>query len=115
MELNGLEVKPTSEWNKEDGTMYYDMSVSDRLEYDELQLRQELPKFVEEFNRLCKKYCDEGGMTEEMVWNMNYFDDFAMELTYYGGVNHAQYSLYGIGAIPATEVKSWEEDDLLSY
>ena len=115
MELNGLEVKPTSEWNKGEGTKYCDMTVGDRVMYDELQLRQELPKIVGEFNRLSKKSGVDGGMTEEMVWNMNYFEDFAMELTYYGGVNHAQYSLYGIGAIPANEVKSWEEDELLSH
>lgn len=115
MSVFKLEVKPTSEWSREDGTMYYDMTVTERLNYNEAQLKQELPKFVEEFNRLCKKYGEDGGLTEEMVWNMNYFEDFAMELTYYGGVNHAQYSLYSMGAIPATEVKSWEEDDLLSY
>lgn len=116
MELNGLVVKPTSEWTDGDGEIFMSMSVSERLEYDEAQLKQEIPKFVEEFNRLCKKYGDDGGMTEEMVLNMNYFEDFAMELTYYGGVNHAQYSLYGIGCIPANEVESWNDgEEVLSH
>lgn len=109
IKMNCLDVKPTSEWTKEDGEAFMNMSVSERLEYDEAQLKQEIPLFVEEFNRLCKKYGEDGGMTEEMVWNMNYFEDFAMEVTYYGGVHHAQYSLYGIGCIPSTEVETWNE------
>lgn len=106
---NMLEIKPTSQWTGEDSEKWLSMSVKERLDYDDAQLEQELPRFVEEFNRLCKKYGDEGGMTEEMVRNMDYFEDFASELTYYGGVHHAQCSLYGIGCIPANEVEIWNE------
>lgn len=116
MELHGLIVMPTHEWSEADGEKYLWMSVSERLDYIEAQVKQELPQFIKEFNRLCVKYGERGDMTEEQVYGMDYFEDFADELVYYGGKNLAQIELYKIGEVPANEVELWNrKDEVLSY
>ena len=107
--MNELIIKPTSQWTSEESEMWLNMSIKERLEYDEAQVEQELPKFVKEFNRLCEKYGEVGDMTRELFMKTEYVEDALMELTYYGGVHYAQYSLYGMGCIPATEVETWNE------
>lgn len=74
------------------------------------QLNKEIKAFVNEQNRLMKKYGFEesANMTVADFWKQNYVEDELDMVEYYGGKNYAQFELHNGGIIPASEVDAWK-------
>ena len=81
-------------------------------EEEEDELEKELPKYIEEYNRIMKKEFGERDtkmlMSKERFYEHPYWMDEAESVCFYGGKNYAQFQLHNEGVLPAEEVDAWK-------